>query len=72
MPAHQLVKLFKSRKASPVEAAKAALASHGIVSQVELGGVNSVLTAAQLDVPLTYEGMQAAGSGLGSASFMVA
>src|ERR1700750_3083773 len=26
MPAHQLVKLFKSRKASPVEAAKAALA----------------------------------------------
>ena len=26
MPAHQLVKLFKSRKASPVEAARAALA----------------------------------------------
>jgi hypothetical protein len=28
--------------------AKAALASHGIVSQVELGGVNSVLTAAAM------------------------
>ena len=26
MPAHELVKLFKSRKASPVEATKAALA----------------------------------------------
>jgi NADH-quinone oxidoreductase subunit F len=35
------------------------------------GVSNPVLTADQLDVPLSYEGMQAAGSGLGAAGFAV-
>jgi NADH:ubiquinone oxidoreductase subunit F (NADH-binding) len=37
-----------------------------------LGGVsNAILTAEHLDVPLTYEDMAAAGSGLGSCGFLV-
>ena len=37
-----------------------------------LGGVsNAILTAEQLDVPLTYEDMAAIGSGLGSCGFLV-
>lgn len=37
-----------------------------------LGGVsNAVITAEHLDVPLTYEDMAAAGSGLGSCGFLV-
>ena len=35
------------------------------------GVSNTVLTGAQLDTPLTYEDMQAAGSGLGSGGFLV-
>jgi len=38
---------------------------------VMMGVSNAVLTAAALDTPITYEDMKRAGSGLGSASFIV-
>jgi NADH:ubiquinone oxidoreductase subunit F (NADH-binding) len=41
------------------------------VKAVFSGVANPVLTAAQLDVALTYEDMKAAGSGLGAAGFIV-
>jgi NADH:ubiquinone oxidoreductase subunit F (NADH-binding) len=42
-----------------------------VPSFVLLGVSNSVLTADQLDTPLSHEAFQAIGSGLGSASFIV-
>lgn len=41
------------------------------IKAVFSGVANSVITADQLDVPLTYEGFQAIGSGMGSAGFIV-
>lgn len=41
------------------------------VKAVLSGVSNPVLTADQLDVPCSYEGMEAVGSGLGAAGFMV-
>ncbi len=41
------------------------------VKAVFSGVANTVITADQLDVPLTYEGFQAIGSGMGSAGFIV-
>jgi NADH:ubiquinone oxidoreductase subunit F (NADH-binding) len=41
------------------------------VKAVISGVANPVLTAAQLDTPCSYEGMAAAGSGLGAAGFLV-
>ncbi|HAS13087.1 MAG TPA: NADH-quinone oxidoreductase subunit F [Acidimicrobiaceae bacterium] len=41
------------------------------VKAVFSGVANAVVTADQLDVPLTYEGFQAIGSGMGSAGFIV-
>jgi NADH-quinone oxidoreductase subunit F len=41
------------------------------VKAVLSGVSNPVLTAAQLDTPVSYEGMAAAGGGLGSAGFIV-
>lgn len=41
------------------------------VKAVLSGVANSVVTADQLDVPCSYEGMQEIGSGLGAAGFMV-
>jgi NADH:ubiquinone oxidoreductase subunit F (NADH-binding) len=38
---------------------------------VLIGASNAVLGPEQLDIPLTYEDMQAAGSGLGSGSYLV-
>ena len=41
------------------------------VKAVFSGVANAVVTAADLDVPVSYEGFQAMGSGLGSAGFIV-
>ena len=41
------------------------------VKAVLCGVSNPVLTAAQLDTPVSYEGLAAAGGGLGSAGFVV-
>jgi NADH-quinone oxidoreductase subunit F len=41
------------------------------VKAVFSGVANAVVTAADLDVPVSYEGFQAIGSGLGSAGFIV-
>jgi NADH-quinone oxidoreductase subunit F len=41
------------------------------VKAVFSGVANAVVTAAHLDVPVSYEGFQAIGSGLGSAGFIV-
>jgi NADH-quinone oxidoreductase subunit F len=41
------------------------------VKAVLSGVANPVLTAAELDAPVSYEGLAAAGSGLGSAGFVV-
>ena len=41
------------------------------VKAVLSGVANPVITADQLDVPVSYEGMEAIGSGLGSAGFIV-
>ena len=41
------------------------------VTAVLMGVANAVLTGDQLDTPLTYEAMRDAGSGLGSAGFIV-
>ncbi|CAN5868608.1 NADH-quinone oxidoreductase subunit NuoF [soil metagenome] len=41
------------------------------VKAVLSGVANPVLTGAQLDVPVSYEGMETAGSGMGSAGFIV-
>src|SRR5205085_4953379 len=41
------------------------------VKAVMSGVANVLLTGDQLDAPVSYEGMQAAGSGLGSAGFIV-
>lgn len=38
---------------------------------VMMGVSNAILTAAELDTPISYEDMKCAGSGLGSASFIV-
>jgi NADH:ubiquinone oxidoreductase subunit F (NADH-binding) len=41
------------------------------VKAVFSGVANAAVTGTQLDTPISYEGMQAAGSGLGSAGFIV-
>src|SRR6185503_3422044 len=41
------------------------------IKAVLIGASNAVLGPQQLDTPLTYEDMQAAGSGLGSGSYLV-
>jgi NADH-quinone oxidoreductase subunit F len=41
------------------------------IKAVLSGAANPVLTADQLDTPCSYEGMEAAGSGLGAAGFLV-
>lgn len=41
------------------------------VKAVLPGAANPVVTADHLDVPLTYEGLEAAGSGMGAAGFVV-
>jgi NADH:ubiquinone oxidoreductase subunit F (NADH-binding) len=41
------------------------------IKAVLIGASNAVLGPEQLDIPLTYEDMQAAGSGLGSGSYLV-
>jgi NADH:ubiquinone oxidoreductase subunit F (NADH-binding) len=41
------------------------------VKAVFSGVANAVVTAAQLDVPVSYEGFQAIGSGMGAAGFIV-
>jgi NADH:ubiquinone oxidoreductase subunit F (NADH-binding) len=41
------------------------------VKAVFPGVANAVVTAADVDVPLTYEGFEAIGSGMGSAGFIV-
>jgi NADH-quinone oxidoreductase subunit F len=41
------------------------------IKAVFSGVANPVVTAAQLDVPLSYEGFQAIGSGMGAAGFIV-
>jgi NADH-quinone oxidoreductase subunit F len=47
--------------------ARAGRAIRAVIS----GVANPVLTADQLDTPVSYEGMEAAGSGLGAAGFVV-
>jgi NADH-quinone oxidoreductase subunit F len=47
-----------------------AVAGHRLVAAVS-GVANAVLPAARFDTPLSYEAMEAAGSGLGAAGFIV-
>jgi NADH-quinone oxidoreductase subunit F len=54
-----------------VDAVGAGLPPGRSVKAVFSGVANAVLTADQLDVPLTYEDMTAAGSGMGAAGFIV-
>jgi NADH:ubiquinone oxidoreductase subunit F (NADH-binding) len=54
-----------------VDAVGAGLPPGRSVKAVFSGVANAVLTADQLDVPLTYEDMGAAGSGMGAAGFIV-
>ena len=54
-----------------IDAVGSGLAPGRSVKAVCSGVANAVVTAADLDVPLTYEGFQAIGSGMGSAGFIV-
>lgn len=54
-----------------IDAVGSGVAAGRTVKAVFSGVANAVLTASQLDVPLSYEGFQAAGSGMGSAGFVV-
>jgi NADH:ubiquinone oxidoreductase subunit F (NADH-binding) len=54
-----------------IDAAGAGTAPGRSVKAVFSGVANAVITADQLDVPLTYEGFQAIGSGMGAAGFIV-
>jgi NADH-quinone oxidoreductase subunit F len=57
--------------AEAIEQAGGGLPDGRSAKAVFSGVANPVLTAAQLGTPLTYEDMQAAGSGLGAAGFIV-
>jgi NADH-quinone oxidoreductase subunit F len=54
-----------------IDAVGSGLAPGRTVKAVFSGVANAVITAADLDVPLTYEGFQGIGSGIGSAGFIV-
>jgi NADH-quinone oxidoreductase subunit F len=54
-----------------IDAVGAGTAPGRSVKAVFSGVANAVITADQLDVPLTYEGFQAIGSGMGAAGFIV-
>jgi len=54
-----------------IDAVGSGLAPGRAVKAVFSGVANAVITAADLDVPLTYEGFRAIGSGIGSAGFIV-
>ena len=54
-----------------IDAVGSGLAPGRTVKAVFSGVANAVITTADLDVPLTYEGFQAIGSGIGSAGFIV-
>jgi NADH:ubiquinone oxidoreductase subunit F (NADH-binding) len=54
-----------------IDAVGSGLGPDRTVKAVFSGVANPVLTAAELDVPLSYEGFQAIGSGLGTGGFIV-
>lgn len=54
-----------------VDAVGSGLPDGRSVKAVFSGAANPVVTAADLDVPVSYEGFQAIGSGMGSAGFVV-
>lgn len=54
-----------------IDAVGSGLAPGRTVKAVFSGVANAVITAADLDVPLTYEGFRAIGSGIGSAGFII-
>jgi NADH-quinone oxidoreductase subunit F len=54
-----------------IDAVGSGLAVGREVKAVFSGVANAVVTAAQLDVPVSYEGFQSIGSGMGSAGFIV-
>ncbi len=54
-----------------IEAVGSGLVSGRTVKAVFSGVANAVVMAANLDVPVSYEGFQAIGSGMGSAGFIV-
>jgi NADH-quinone oxidoreductase subunit F len=54
-----------------IDAVGSGLAEGRSVKAVFSGVANAVVTAADLDVPVSYEGFQAIGSGMGSAGFIV-
>jgi len=54
-----------------VDAVGSGLAPGRSVKAVFSGVANPVITAAQLDTPVSYEGFQAIGSGMGAAGFIV-
>ena len=54
-----------------IDAVGSGLAVGRSVKAVFSGVANAVVTAADLDVPVSYEGFQAIGSGMGSAGFIV-
>lgn len=54
-----------------IEAVGSGLPEGRSIKAVFSGVANAVITAEHLDVPLTYESLQAIGSGLGSAGFIV-
>ncbi|HJR25909.1 MAG TPA: NADH-ubiquinone oxidoreductase-F iron-sulfur binding region domain-containing protein [Acidimicrobiales bacterium] len=56
---------------SVIDAVGAGLPAGRSVKAVFSGVANPVLTADSLDVPLTYEDLAAAGSGMGAAGFMI-
>jgi NADH-quinone oxidoreductase subunit F len=54
-----------------IDAVGSGLVAGRSVKAVFSGVANAVVTAADLDVPLSYEGFEAIGSGMGSAGFIV-
>jgi NADH-quinone oxidoreductase subunit F len=56
---------------SVIDAVGSGLPAGRELKAVFSGVANAVITPAQVDVPLSYEGLQAVGSGLGSAGFIV-
>jgi NADH:ubiquinone oxidoreductase subunit F (NADH-binding) len=54
-----------------IESVGGGLVAGRTVKAVFSGVANAVVTAADLDVPVSYEGFQAIGSGMGSAGFIV-
>ena len=54
-----------------IDAVGSGVAPGRTVKAVFSGVANAVVTAADLDVPVSYEGFQAIGSGMGSAGFIV-